>query len=68
MLPPWQGAQKPHAKNDVTTLQKRTAKQGSRVNCVGGIAIFFLAAYVTAYRRTTLSGLIEPSQVEIARL
>jgi len=29
---PWQGARKPHAKNDVTMLRKRAVKRGPRVN------------------------------------
>lgn len=29
---PWQGVRKPHAKNDVTTLWKRSAKRGPHVN------------------------------------
>jgi len=66
---PRQGARKPHAKNDVTMLRKRAVKRGPRVNsALAELRFFFLAAYVTAYRRTTLPGLIEPRQVEIARL
>lgn len=66
---PWQGARKPHAKNDVTTLWKRSAKRGPHVNSALAELYFFPPHCVChAYRRNTLPGLIELRQVEIARL
>lgn len=65
-----QGARKPHAKNDITTLRKRAAKRGPRVNSALAKLRFFFPRCVCHGLSANYSPGVNRAQgqVEIARL